>query len=924
MRKNKGKEEMGPSGRHRTALPGAAPVALAALSLLACVALLPAGAAAAEAPLGLWKSCPTGAAAGQCRIPRGIGADPNLPGHLYVADQSNHRINEFTAWGLFVKTWGWNVAEEGAAGSGNLTGGSATIGSVTTTSKAFHNDQPIAGAGIAPGTAIKSLGAGTITLSKPATASGAGVALSVAESPDNVPVNERQKVTIGGGPTGGTFTLTFTTPNPSPSSATATGIPFDAAAAAVQAKLEALSNVGSGNVEVSGSNGGPWTVEFKGTRFADTNVEQMGAAGAGLTPSGTAGVETTRQGATGPEVCKTLCQTGQLGSGAGQLSAPEGMAVDSEGDVYVAEFSNRRVQKFDSEGHFLLMFGGEVNKTTLANRCTKAQLEASQECGIGTTGAANGQFGSWAVGSFLSIGSGDTVYVGDQERIQEFDKNGEYLKSLPVAGTVQSLAVEPESSPTDLYVALNEKPNVLKLAPTGASLCSIEVEKPAALASAASGGVYIVDHSQIDPQHTAFEKLVVRKFDPACSEVEDSSAPIDLKVDGFTESTGIATGSACLTEGADVYVANSDSEQKLPARLRPAARPPAMPARRRTAPPRSTPSTRVSVGPRRGRRCGRRSTPTSGADATYYVQYGTGGMLRRRLRKRPASSAARRSRLAAATGGADRRRHHQRRRLPHRPRARDRPTTTASSPRSRRRRGPVARRRRRSRQRRRRSQLHHLPARRPNRRRTAPTRPSAPAPRPTCPTAAPMRWSPRSTKNGGDIVALLEYHRQLPAALEPEPPSAASGSPTPPDAPSATRSPAPYTSQYIATRHAGRGLVEPRDLPAAARGRASSSPRPPGSTSSSKPSRPTSAAAGCCTTPTRRWPPARSTGFPNLYRRDNCGGEDYEALITAAEPPNRRRHRTTGPSCRASRPTAASAVFPPTGQADPRRIERRR
>ncbi len=74
---------------------------------LALLALLPAGASAAV-PDTLWNSCETGSEAGQCFIPRGIATDPTS-GNVYVADQGNNRINEFTIWGVFVKAWGWGV-----------------------------------------------------------------------------------------------------------------------------------------------------------------------------------------------------------------------------------------------------------------------------------------------------------------------------------------------------------------------------------------------------------------------------------------------------------------------------------------------------------------------------------------------------------------------------------------------------------------------------------------------------------------------------------------------------------------------------------------------------------------------------------------------------------------------------------------------
>ncbi len=87
--------------------------------------------------------------------------------------------------------------------------------------------------------------------------------------------NEVQVVTLNGTPTGGTFTLTY-------SGQTTSAIAYNASAATVDAALEALSNIGAGDVAVTGSAGGPWTVTFE-TALAATNVAEMAGNGASLT-----------------------------------------------------------------------------------------------------------------------------------------------------------------------------------------------------------------------------------------------------------------------------------------------------------------------------------------------------------------------------------------------------------------------------------------------------------------------------------------------------------------------------------------------------------------------------------------------------------------------------------------------------------------
>lgn len=94
--------------------------------------------------------------------------------------------------------------------------------------------------------------------------------------------SEAQTATVTGGPSGGTFTLTL-------NGETTAAIAYNATAAAVQSALEALPSLSAGDVTVTGSAGGPFTVTFGGS-LAGTNVAAMTASGAGLTGGSTPGV----------------------------------------------------------------------------------------------------------------------------------------------------------------------------------------------------------------------------------------------------------------------------------------------------------------------------------------------------------------------------------------------------------------------------------------------------------------------------------------------------------------------------------------------------------------------------------------------------------------------------------------------------------
>lgn len=86
--------------------------------------------------------------------------------------------------------------------------------------------------------------------------------------------DEIQRITITGTPTGGSFTLTYTDPNSVV--ATTAAIAYNATAAQVQAALEALTNIGTGNVLAAGGPlpGSVVNITFQ-NNLSSTNVTAM-------------------------------------------------------------------------------------------------------------------------------------------------------------------------------------------------------------------------------------------------------------------------------------------------------------------------------------------------------------------------------------------------------------------------------------------------------------------------------------------------------------------------------------------------------------------------------------------------------------------------------------------------------------------------
>lgn len=138
------------------------------------------------------------------------------------------------------------------------------------------------------------------------------------------PANEEQTVTLNGSPTGGSFKLTF-------GGFTTVSIAHNAAASAVQSALEALPSIRSGNVSVTGSAGGPYTVIFTND-LGKRNVAQLTSVNA-LTGDGDEAVaHATTVPGTGGEF-KAYASGNSDGSQLPKAILEFACAVDSSGKI---------------------------------------------------------------------------------------------------------------------------------------------------------------------------------------------------------------------------------------------------------------------------------------------------------------------------------------------------------------------------------------------------------------------------------------------------------------------------------------------------------------------------------------------------------------------------------------------------------------
>ena len=227
---------------------------------------------------------------------------------------------------------------------------------------------------------------------------------------------------------------------------------------------------GSGNVYVTGgsdikkfSSDGEFITEW-GT-WGTGDGEFMAAAGIAIDSQGNvyvADVYNNRVSKFTPDGQFTK-KWGTKGTGSGSFSAPLGIAVDGNDNVYVADINNNRIQKFNSEGQYLTQWGSKGDGD--------GQFDWPGDMVIGSEGFLMNAYNG---GNVLAVDKNGNVYVADINncRVQKFNSNGQFLSKWGVFGSNDGEFKYPLSVCVDasghVYVADRYKSNIQKFTPEGA------------------------------------------------------------------------------------------------------------------------------------------------------------------------------------------------------------------------------------------------------------------------------------------------------------------------------------------------------------------------------------------------------------------------------------------------------------------------
>jgi RHS repeat-associated protein len=197
------------------------------------------------------------------------------------------------------------------------------------------------------------------------------------------------------------------------------------------------------------------------------------------------------------QTCTTTCRSGTAGAGAGEFNEPEGVAIDSSGNVWVADYKNNRIDEFNEKGEFTAAFGfGVLNAESKLQTCTTT-------CKVGLSGIGNGEFAGPAYLAF----SGGNLYVTDLEnnRVEEFNTSREYVAKFGSKGTGNGQFTDPAgiaaSSGGNLYIDDFANDRVEELTTSGTYVTQFgtkgtgngQLKEPEGVAINSSGDMYVVD-----------------------------------------------------------------------------------------------------------------------------------------------------------------------------------------------------------------------------------------------------------------------------------------------------------------------------------------------------------------------------------------------------------------------------------------------
>ncbi|MBM4416744.1 MAG: hypothetical protein FJ033_00275 [Chloroflexi bacterium] len=211
----------------------------------------------------------------------------------------------------------------------------------------------------------------------------------------------------------------------------------------------------------------------------------------------------------------TLVRIGAPGTASGLFDQPRGVAADREGNIYVADTVNHRIQKFGPDGKFLLAWGDETNlqeplAISLDSEGNVVVLDSLPGWikRYDPNGTILAQFGGPDARFYhprgMALDAQDNVYVADTggSRIVKYSPRGEQLGVIGSRGTGPGNIVEPTGASPDpfgnVWVSDSATSKLVRFGSGGSADVEIAIPKSGSLhgakvAVSAQGTVLVTD-----------------------------------------------------------------------------------------------------------------------------------------------------------------------------------------------------------------------------------------------------------------------------------------------------------------------------------------------------------------------------------------------------------------------------------------------